>query len=454
MTPAAAPGSDYRARQAAADAAAAGRVRAAALRARAETRLAILRSPAGRDPALLAVHDIAWHFYRARLPRSWVPGYLDSRRITGGLQQQWGIGYAPGGWTALTSHLRAAGYPDAVIEASGLARRSRRGTLFDTFRDRAMLPVRDEDGFLVAFIGRASDQAVRDAETPRYLNSPQTAIYHKGAVLYGLHEARGRLAGGGRPVIIEGVFDAIAVTASSSHLAGLAVSGTALTPQHAAALARVTGPGGADVLVAFDGDTAGRRASISAYWVLTAVTTQIDAAVLPPGQDPARLLETGGPRALADALAASARPLADLVTDDRIALMATSYDGYDRLATVTGTYQALRETSRLIATLPPAHIARQAARLAERLGVSYSHVTSAIAEAITSDSQAPKRLARRADSRRAASHAPAAGTAARGFPRSPGERTAPQRHSPPADGRAVPLSAAIRRDAPSGEHGR
>jgi DNA primase len=443
---------DHLARQAAAAAARDGRARAAALRARAETRLASLASPPGRDPALLAVHDDAWRFYRARLPRSWVPGYLDGRKITAALRQQWGIGYAPPGWTDLISHLRGAGHPDAVIEAAGLARRSSRGTLIDTFRDRAMLPVRDEDGYLVAFIGRAPP-AARDADAPRYLNSPQTALYHKGAVLYGLHEARDRLAAGARPVITEGVFDAIAVTASSSRLAGLAASGTALTPQQAAALGRVTGPGGADVLVALDGDPAGRRAAIAAYWILTAVTTRVDAAVLPSGQDPARLLETAGPRALAGALTAGARPLADLVADDRVAQMATSHDGYDRLATATGTYLALRETSRLIATMPPAHIARQAARLAQRLGVSYPDVTTAIADAITSDSQAPKRLARRAGDRRASGQAPAAGTAARGFPRSPAQRAAAQQRPFPRGGPDRSPGSAVRRAHPAGPAG-
>jgi DNA primase len=341
--------------------------------------------PLRRDRALLAAHAGAWSFYRAQLQGSWVPDYLAGRKITAALQQQWGIGYAPARWTALTSSLRAAGYPDAVIEAAGLAVRSRRGTLIDLFRDRVMFPVHDESGGVVAFVGRVPP-AAEGPDIPRYLNSPATVIYRKGEVLFGLHQARDRLTEGARAVVCEGVFDAVAVSAASRRLAGLAALGTAFTPQHAAALAGVTAPARPRVLVAFDPDRGGRQAALAAYWALIAVTTDVEAAVLPEGSDPARLLETAGPAALARVLTQASQPLADLVTDDRVgqlARLATSWDGYDRLATVEGTYVVLREAARLIAAMPPAHIARQAARLAARLGVTGREVTAAIADAIT-----------------------------------------------------------------------
>ena len=166
-----------------------------------------------------------------------MPAYLQKRGITAAAMGQWHIGYAPGGWTALTSYLRGRGHHDDTIQAAGLARISSRGTLIDHFRDRVMLPVHDEHGNLAGFIGRARPGA-RPA-IPKYLNGPATSTYQKGDLLFGLHHAQAHLARGATPVIVEGPFDAIAVTlADPDHYAGLAPCGTALTSRQAAALSR------------------------------------------------------------------------------------------------------------------------------------------------------------------------------------------------------------------------
>jgi len=138
------------------------------------------------------VHFLAARFFRASMRGSWVPGYLAGRGFGAGVQERWRAGYAPASWNALTLRLRGAGYPDRLIEAAGLARRSRRGSLTDTFRDRAMLPIRSADGVIVAFTGRAPGHA--DPDVPRYLNSPGTALYSKAEVLFGLWESKGALA--------------------------------------------------------------------------------------------------------------------------------------------------------------------------------------------------------------------------------------------------------------------
>ena len=134
--------------------------------------------PLAAASELVRVHQAAARFFRSRLPGSWVPGYLTARGFGAAVQQRWQAGYAPAGWDALTRHLRGAGYPDRLIEAAGLARRSRRGTLIDTFRDRAMLPIRAADGTIVAFIGRAPASA--GPGVPKYLNSPHTAPVRQG----------------------------------------------------------------------------------------------------------------------------------------------------------------------------------------------------------------------------------------------------------------------------------
>lgn len=323
---------------------------------------------------LVRVHQAAAQFFRTQLPGSWVPGYLSARGFRTSVQQHWQIGYAPAGWDTLTRHLRGAGYPDQLIEAAGLAHRSRRGTLIDTFRDRAVLPIHAADGTLMAFIGRAPNDA--GAGVPRYLNSPHTALYDKGSVLFGVWEARDALGKGARPVIVEGPFDAIAVTtAGRGRYAGLAPCGTALTSGHLACLDNAANLMSSGVLVALDADQAGRRAAARAYQLLTPFSGQIAAVSFPAGQDPAQIVQSRGPDGLARLLSQT-QPLTDLVIDAEVVR-------WERwLEHAEGQIRALRATAPLIAAMPPADVARQVARLAERLGLRYSVVTEAVTDAL------------------------------------------------------------------------
>ncbi len=331
--------------------------------------------PTAKDD-LTSIHETAVRFFRDRLPGSWVPGYLASRGFAQPVQQRWQAGYAHPAWNGLTRHLRAAGYPDALIEAAGLARRTRRGALTDTFRDRAMLPIRAADGTIIAFIGRAPEHARPDV--PRYLNSPATSRYDKSEVLFGLWEGRGALASGARPVLVEGPFDAIAVTTSCpGRYAGLAPCGAVLTARQADALEHAAGLSAVGVLIAFDPDNAGRRAAVKAYHLLTPLTTSTTAVIFAPGQDPAQILQDHGPAALARTLDSCTRPLADLVIDAEVGR-------WNRwLRYPEGQLNALHAAAPLIAAMPPAHIARQVARLAGRLGLDYPAVTEAVTSALT-----------------------------------------------------------------------
>jgi len=327
-------------------------------------------SPGG----LADVQLSAARFFRARLPGSWVPAYLAGRGFGAAVQERWQAGYAPRGWDALTRHLRAAGYPDPLIEAAGLARRSRRGTLTDTFRDRAMLPVRSAGGVIVAFIGRAPGHAGRDV--PKYLNSPGTRLYSKSDVLFGLWEGRGMLASGAQPVIVEGPFDAIAVTtACPGRYAGVAPCGAVLTPGQAAALGRAADLSASGVLVAFDPDQPGHRATVGAYHLLAPLTGKTAAVVLPAGRDPAQILGEHGAAALAWTLASRTRPLIDIVVD--------AETGRWKLRDAEGQIGALRATAPLVAALPPVQVARQVTRLAGQLGLDHAIVTEAVTDAVT-----------------------------------------------------------------------
>ena len=309
-------------------------------------------SPAPRpDPAVLRVLADAHAFYTSQLDGSWAPGYLHARGITQAAIRDWRIGYAPGGWTTLTSHLRRLGHHDDMIQAAGLATRSSRGTLIDRFRDRVMLPVHDAGGMLAGFTGRASPGAGPDV--PKYLNSPETAAYKKSHLLFGLHQARAALARGAIPVLAEGPFDAIAVTlADPGQHAGLAPCGTALTSQQAALLSQAGDLARTGIIVAFDSDTAGRKAAIRAHGILRPLTGNLQCAAL-DSKDPAEILQRDGPQALRSILREHRQPLSALLID-------ASIEQWERqLHDIEGPLLAMRATAALIASLLPDGTATQ-----------------------------------------------------------------------------------------------
>jgi DNA primase len=384
-------------------------------------------APDPPKPEISRVLLDAERFYRGHLDRSWVPGYLAARGLGQATMRQWRIGYAPAGWTELTSHLRGLDHEDAVIEASGLARRSSRGTLIDHFRDRVMLAIRNENGIVAGFIGRAHPDAA--PAVPKYLNSPETTTYVKGELLFGLHETRDQLARGAMPVIAEGPFDAIAISTADPHrYAGLAPCGTAFTSRQAAALGRVADLSRTAVLVALDGDRAGRQAAVKAYTVLLTVTSKTTAVTLPPGRDPAEILQVDGPTALRDVLQNRAQPLAAVVIDAHLDSWASRLDHAegqfhamrsaatliasllpsdtaDQILEVTGGHRLAMLDDDLrpvenpellaIARLLPANAACQIVRIADRLGTDSSEVTVEVANAVSKVAAIPKRATAR-----------------------------------------------------------
>jgi len=330
-----------------------------------------------QDKAAVAhLNVLATRFYGDGMPGSWVPRYLEARGFGSAVQVRWHAGHAPATWDALTRHLRALGYPDELIERAGLARQSQRGSLIDVFRDRAVFPIRSTTGSVTGFIGRARD--ARIAGAPKYLNTPRTCLYDKSRLLFGLYEARAALAAGARPVIVEGPFDAIAVTAAGEQrFAGVGTCGTAVTAQHIAGLAQVTDLRAVGAIAGFDPDFAGRRAAVRAYHLLRTFTDKLDAADLEDGQDPAHIFESQGPTALAETLVGRTRPLADVVVDNEV-------ERWSRwMCYPEGQVHALRAAARLIVAMPPSHVGRQVSRLASGLGFDHAVVTEAVTDALT-----------------------------------------------------------------------
>lgn len=327
----------------------------------AEPELRSTEQAAARAQAQLTV-AAAWEFYRQQTPGSWAPGHLADRGLDAGPD---GLGYAPAGWTTLVDQLRSQGFIDTDLLAAGLARTSRRGTLVDTFRDRLVLPIHDPAGRVVAFVGRAHPDT--GDGTPKYLNSPGTVLFDKSELPYGLSpDTLARLRAGAELVIVEGPMDALAVTAAARRAGRDAVAiaplGTALTDGQLATLDRVGPLADRKVLVAFDNDPAGKRAAAKAHPLLAAagaISPQIPR--LPDGLDPAELLGRRGVDGLINALG-QRRPLTDLYIDQHL----------DRLRlddTPESRVWALGNVAPLIGALPSPQRARQAHRVARRLGL-------------------------------------------------------------------------------------
>lgn len=342
---------------------------------------------------LLQVHDLAADFYRTRLG-SQADGeralaLLAQRGLDADVASRAGVGYAPPGWTTLVDQLRAAGVHDRELLAAGLATTSSRGTLIDRLRDRIIFPVHDTGGRTIAFLGRTVDPpgaGHRDDRVPKYLNSPDTALYRKSDVLYGLGAARAALAAGAVPVLVEGPIDALAVDQASSRgggdaFVGVAPCGTALTAAQVRLLEQATG-GLAErgVVVGFDADGPGRQAAVRAFDLLRQVDAWPHLLLLSDRQDPADLLQRHGPAALHAALLRSpARPLADLVVDQRI-------DRHgEQLHWAEGRIAAARGAAARIATLPPEHVARQVTRVSARLELPAADVTALLLEAVSAN---------------------------------------------------------------------
>ena len=215
-----------------------------------------------------------------------VRDYLHDRGLSDELIKTFGIGYAPGAGDALVRRLKQAGYAQEIIEASGLANKDERGTVYDRFRRRVMFPIHSESGRLVGFGGRAMGD-----EMPKYLNSPETAVYQKSRVLYNLQRAKDSIRKDNFAVMVEGYLDCIAV-----HSAGIgnvvATCGTSLTETQVKLLARST----RNVVVSFDPDAAGVAATERSLNLLLADGFNVRVLALPPGHDPDLFVrEKGGP---------------------------------------------------------------------------------------------------------------------------------------------------------------
>lgn len=264
-------------------------------------------APTGQRSRLIAANAAAAKFYQQQLNQSSQAQFGRDLLTKRGFDQSacatFEVGYAPDEWDALTKYLRGLGYTVAEMDAAGLTKMGQRGPI-DRFRNRLMWPIRDISGDVVGFGARklASDEVDNG---PKYLNTPETAIYKKSQVLYGLDKAKKEIAKKRQVVIVEGYTDVMA-----AHLAGIptaiATCGTAFGADHIRILRRLLMDDDAfrgEVIFTFDGDAAGQKAALRAFSDDQKFVTQTFVAVEPSGLDPSELRQQKGDLALRDLIA-------------------------------------------------------------------------------------------------------------------------------------------------------
>jgi DNA primase len=326
------------------------------------------------EDRMVEVNQLSLAYFRRHFPSSWGQQYLASRfgaDITDDPCFQ--HGQAPAGWTNLVDHLRRHGVTDEEMLITGVATIASTGRLIDRFRDRVIFPI-IHNGEVLGFVGRRRpDLADADRPGPKYLNTGDTPLFHKGAQLYGAIE--NRLSGGAVPVVVEGPMDAIAVTvASRGRYLGVALLGTSLTEEQAHQLACI----GTQPIVATDADLAGRIAAERDFWMLSWYWLDPLYARLPDGTDPADLLALGGPTALIEALAA-AQPLAERLLDERMAILAPA--------------DALLEATRVVAARPSRYWDQGSCAISAWLGVPIAQVRNSLLTLVNQWNTDPRRAA-------------------------------------------------------------
>ncbi len=256
-------------------------------------------------PLLTAAADFYRQALKSHPARKAAVDYLKGRGLTGEIARDFGLGFAPPGWDNLFKHLSSDTLQQkAMIDAGLLIENAETGKRYDRFRDRVMFPIRDTRGRIIAFGGR-----VLGDDKPKYLNSPETPVFHKGQELYGLFEARKNNRNLDEIIVVEGYMDVIALAQQGLRNA-VATLGTATSEEHMKRLFRVV----PNVLFCFDGDQAGRNA---AWRALEATLSSLQDGrrarflFLPEGEDPDTLIRAEGTDAFRARINQHAQPLAD-----------------------------------------------------------------------------------------------------------------------------------------------
>ncbi|MFB4351218.1 DNA primase [Microbacterium sp. CR_7] len=317
---------------------------------------------------LYAANTAAAEFFRSQLLTADAETgrrFLGERGFDAGAAAHFGVGFAPRGWDGMLKALSAQGFTREELLTAGLVSQGQRG-VYDRFRGRLVWPIRDVSGQTIGFGAR---KLFDDDQGPKYLNTPETPIYKKAQVLYGLDLAKRDISRGDprRVVVVEGYTDVMAC-----HLAGLttaiATCGTAFGTEHIKVLRRVMGDDNAsgEVVFTFDGDEAGQKAALRAFTEDDRFNAQTFVAVAPDGLDPCDLRLQRGDAAVRG-LMDSKQPMFEFAIDRKLG-------GFD-LATVEGRVGALRAAAPIVAEIRDQLLRPGYERvLARRLGMDPTEV--------------------------------------------------------------------------------
>ncbi|WP_333810999.1 DNA primase [Timonella senegalensis] len=339
----------------------------------------------GRRQRLLEAHRVATQYYQEQLlsPEAQTArDFITKRSFTAQDAAHFGMGYAPKGWDNLYKVLRQKGFTEQELVISGLMSQGQRG-VYDRFRGRLMWPIRDVTGETIGFGAR---HLYEDDNGPKYLNTPETPLYKKSNVLYGIDLAKREIAKNKQVVVVEGYTDVMA-----AHLSGVgtavATCGTAFGSDHVRFVRRLLGDtsssggvrladggsAGGEIIFTFDGDAAGQKAAMRAFGEDQKFYAQTFVAVEPSGMDPCDLRQTKGPDAVR-ALVEGRQPLFEFVIQ-------TTLKGFD-LDTAEGRVGALRACAPVVAGIRDNALRPEYTRLLTGwLGLDQETVRRAVAQA-------------------------------------------------------------------------
>ncbi len=379
----------------------------------------------GTRARLVAANAAAQNFYAEQLltpDAEKAREYLKQRDFDQAAAEQFGCGFAPVSWDSMTKALLAQGFEFAELEAAGLSQQGQRGPR-DRFRRRLLWPIRNLAGDIIGFGAR---KIFDDDTMGKYMNTPETMLYKKSQVLFGLDHAKKNIAKGHQVVIVEGYTDVMAM-----HLAGVTTAvascGTAFGENHLALLRRLLMDDSyfrGEVIYTFDGDDAGKAAALKAFEGEQSIAGQTFVAIAPEGMDPCELRQSGGDNAVRD-LIARRIPMFQFAIRAVLA-------GHD-LDTAEGRVHALRDTVPVVARIKDVALRDEYARqLAgwvgwDDVGQVLRRVREQSASAAVSTGAGAREQARARSARTAGSPTAGVGGAARPSPTDP--RLWPQREA-------------------------
>ncbi len=332
--------------------------------------------PVGQRSRLVAASAEAAQFYTEQLTTPDAKparDFLTERGFDQATAQAYGCGFAPAGWDELTKHLLAKNYTRSELITAGLARESRNGNLIDRFHRRLLWPIKDITGDVVGFGAR---KLFDDDDGPKYLNTPETPLYKKSHMLYGVDLAKRHIARQHQAVVVEGYTDVMACHVSGVETA-VATCGTAFGADHISVLRRLLMDQEefrGEVIFTFDGDAAGQKAAMRAFDDDQRFVSQTFVAVEPSGLDPCELRQTKGDAAVRD-LIARREPLFAFV-------LRTVLQRYD-LETAEGRVAALEKAAPVVARIRNRDLRPEyARRLAGDLGMDVELVLRRVGELV------------------------------------------------------------------------